>query len=99
MRVRAADGGPIKDVYPEVQKIGGLPVVMPGGSGLTDASGFVEIGAPTGLLEVEAGNREEAGRGAVNVRAGEIVPLEIVLRPRSRSPEAGDGGHGSQILS
>ncbi len=86
VRVRAADGGPIKDVYPEVQKIGGLPVVMPGGSGLTDASGFVEIGAPTGLLEVEAGNREEAGRGAVNVRAGEIVPLEIVLKAPVKKP-------------
>ena len=49
------DGRPVKDAYPQVQRIGGLPVVMPGGSGATDASGFVEIGAPAGILEIEAG--------------------------------------------
>jgi hypothetical protein len=81
--VRAVDidGRPIKDAYPEVQRIGGLAVVMPGGAGSTDASGFVEIGAPTGLLEVAVGSRARAGRGPVTVRAGETAPLTVVLKP------------------
>ena len=54
---------------------------MPGGSGSTDANGFVEIGAPTGLLEVAVGSRAQAGRGAVTVRAGETSPLTVVLQP------------------
>jgi hypothetical protein len=62
VRVLGADGQPTKDAYPEVRRIGGLPVVMPGGSGSTDAIGFVEIGAPAGVLEVEAGTRAQTGR-------------------------------------
>ena len=81
MRALDADGRPVKDAYPEVQKVGGLAVVMPGGSGSTDASGFVEIGAPTGLLEVAVGSRAQAGRGVVTVRAGETSPLTVVLQP------------------
>ena len=60
-------------------RVNGLAVSMPGGSGATDGSGFVEIGTPAGLLEIEAGTREQAGRGSVTVTAGETVPLEIVL--------------------
>jgi len=86
VRVLSADGQPIKDAYPEVRRIGGLPVVMPGGSGSTDASGFVEIGAPTGLLEVEVGTGALTGRGTVTVRAGETAPLSVVLQPEPKKP-------------
>jgi hypothetical protein len=81
VRVVDVDGRPIKDAYPQVQRIGGLSVVMPGGSGSTDASGFVEIGAPTGVLEIEAGAGAQTGRGTVTVRAGETAPLTVVLQP------------------
>ena len=80
VRVVGADGRPVKDAYPEVQRIGGLPVVMPGGSGATDASGFVEIGAPAGVLEIEAGIGAQTGKGTVTVRAGETAPLSVVLQ-------------------
>jgi hypothetical protein len=80
VRALDADGRPVKDAYPEVQKVGGLAVVMPGGSDSTDASGFVEIGAPTGLLEVAVGSGAQAGRGSVTVRAGETSPLTVVLQ-------------------
>ena len=80
VRVLGADGRPVKDAYPEVQRVGGLAVVMPGGSGSTDASGFVEIGAPAGLLEIEAGIGAQTGQGTVTVRAGETSPLSVVLQ-------------------
>jgi len=56
---------------------------MPGGSGSTDANGSVEIGAPVGLVEVEAATRDGTGRGSVTVTAGATVPLEIVLQAKS----------------
>lgn len=80
VRVLGADGRPVRDAYPDVQRVNGLAVAMPGGSGSTDANGFVEIGAPVGLVEVEAATREATGRGSVTVTAGATVPLEIVLQ-------------------
>jgi hypothetical protein len=80
VRVLGADGRPVKDAYPEVQRVDGLAVTLPGGSGATDASGFVEAGVPAGLLEIEAGTRDQTGRGSVTVAAGATVPLEIVLQ-------------------
>jgi protocatechuate 3,4-dioxygenase beta subunit len=82
VRVLGADGRPVKDAYPDVQKVNGLAVAMPGGSGSTDANGFVEIGAPAGLVEVEAATRDGTGRGSVTVTAGAAVPLEIVLQAK-----------------
>ena len=80
VRVLGADGRPVKDAYPDVQRVDGLPVSMPGGSGGTDANGLVEIGAPAGLVEIEAAARDQTGRGSVAVAAGATVPLEIVLQ-------------------
>jgi protocatechuate 3,4-dioxygenase beta subunit len=80
VRVLGADGRPVKDAYPEVQRVDGLAVAMPGGAGATDTNGFVEIGAPAGLLEVEAATREGTGRGTVTVSAGATVSLEIALQ-------------------
>jgi hypothetical protein len=81
VRALDADGRPVKDAYPDVRSVGGLAVAMPGGSGSTDANGFVEIGAPVGLLDVAVSARGQAGRGAVAVRAGETSPLSVVLQP------------------
>lgn len=85
VRVRDADGRPVEGHYPEVKRVGGLPVAMPGGWGTTDANGCVEIAAPAGMVEVEAAGRAQAGRGSVTVRAGETVPLEIVLTAAPQS--------------
>jgi hypothetical protein len=52
---------------------------LSGGFSTTDASGFAEIGSPAGLVEVEAGPRSQPGRGAVTVRPGEVVPLDIAV--------------------
>jgi protocatechuate 3,4-dioxygenase beta subunit len=82
LRVLGPDGRPVEHAYPEVLRVDGLRVVMPGGWGSTDANGFVEIGAPAGRLEVEADSREGTGRGAVSVPAGATVPLEIPVSPR-----------------
>jgi hypothetical protein len=79
VRVMGADGLPVKDAYPYVQRVDGLPVSMPGGSSGTDANGLVEIEVPSGLVEIEAATRGQAGRGSVAVAAGATVPLEIVL--------------------
>jgi hypothetical protein len=56
-------------------------VWMPGGSGATDAAGFVEVGVPVGLIEIAVSKRGQAGHGAVTVRAGETSPLSVVLQP------------------
>ena len=85
VRVRDAEGRPVEGQYPEVTQVGGLAVAMPGGWGTTDAHGFVEIGAPAGRVGVEARGRTQAGRGSVTVRAGETVPLEIVLTAAPQS--------------
>ena len=82
VRVLGADGRPVKDAYPDVVRVNGLAVSMPGGSSGTDAKGFVEIGAPAGLVEVEAATREGTGRGSVTITAGATVPLEIVLQAK-----------------
>ena len=80
VRAVGADGVPLKDVYPSVDRVDGLPVSLPGGWGATDANGLVEIGAPAGLVEIDASTRDRTGRASVSVSAGAIVPLEIVLR-------------------
>jgi hypothetical protein len=80
VRVLGADGRPVKDAYPFVQRVDGLPVSMPGGSDATDANGLAEIGVPAGLVEIEVSTRDRNGRGSVSVAAGATVPLEVVLR-------------------
>jgi hypothetical protein len=80
VRVLGADGRPVKDAYPYVQRVDGLPVWIPGGSSATDANGLVEVGVPAGVVEIEAATRGQTGRGSVAVTAGATVPLEIVLQ-------------------
>lgn len=88
VRVLGADGRPVMDAYSEVQRVNGLTIALPGGSGSTDTHGFVEIGAPAGLLEVAVATREGTGRGTVTVPLAATVPLEIVLKaqPRMQQP-------------
>ena len=87
VRVLGADGRPVKDAYPYVQRVDGLPVSMPGGSGATDANGVVEVAAPAGLVEIEAAARDQTGRDSVAVAAGATVPLEIVLQAQPGQPK------------
>jgi hypothetical protein len=82
VRVLGADGLPVKDAYSSVERVDGLLVSMPGGSDATDANGLVEIGAPAGLVEIEAGARDRTGRASVSVAAGATVQLKIVLQAR-----------------
>jgi len=80
VRAVGADGLPMKDASAYVQRVDGLPVSMPGDSGATDANGLAEIGAPAGLVGIEAAARDQTGRGSVTVRPGETAPLTVVLQ-------------------
>jgi protocatechuate 3,4-dioxygenase beta subunit len=84
VRVVGADGLPVKDASTDVHRLDGLPVSLPVDSGETDANGLAEIAVPQGLVEIEAGTRDQTGRASVSVAAGATVPLEIVLQAREK---------------
>ena len=68
--------------HPRVETIDGVRVRMPGRvSGPTDSSGLYELASPAGVVEVVVNTEKGTGRGSVTVRAGETVPLSVVLQP------------------
>ncbi len=82
VRVLDADGRPVKEAYSSVETVDGLRVEMPGNtSGLTDATGLSELVAPAATIGVVTHHEKRSGRGSVSVRAGETVPLTVVLQP------------------
>jgi protocatechuate 3,4-dioxygenase beta subunit len=81
VRVLSADGRPAKGAYPMVETVDGLRVDLPGlVSGPTDANGTWELTAPAGSIGVVAHHEKRTGKGTVDVRPGETVPLAIVLQ-------------------
>jgi hypothetical protein len=80
VRVLGSDGQPMKDVVPRVSAVDGVPFVAPNGWATTDASGFAELPAPSGRVEVEVRSGPAAvSRVSVAVQPGETVPLEMVV--------------------
>jgi protocatechuate 3,4-dioxygenase beta subunit len=82
VRVLGADSQPVKEAYPSIETVDGLRVEMPGNvSGPTDATGLYELVSPTGTVGVIVHHEKRTGRATVGVRAGELVPLTVVLQP------------------
>jgi len=80
LRVRGPDGQPRAGVGAAVTRVDGAAFSTTGWPAPpTDASGFAEVAAPSGSVEVEAWGPGQVGRGQTTVRTGETAPLEIVL--------------------
>jgi len=80
-RVLDSGGRPVKEAYPMVETVDGLRVDLPGlVSGPTDAAGGWELASPAGSIGVVAHHEKRTGKGTVDVRPGETVPLTLVLQ-------------------
>ncbi|NTV04536.1 hypothetical protein HGA89_06485, partial [bacterium] len=76
MRVLGADGRPVKDAYPDVVRVNGLAVSMPGGSGANVAVWLARLGHATWLIEKRSYPRDKVCGDGLTPRA--IYELEAM---------------------
>jgi large repetitive protein len=81
--VLGPDGAPVKGVHPRVVRAEGYRIGGPmAGDAETDESGVAEMTVIAGNLEIEAGRRQDVGKGTVSVPEGGSAALEIRLEER-----------------
>jgi hypothetical protein len=77
-QVRGPDGAPAEGAFVRVAKYAGVPAWFMGG-GTTSAQGLVEILAPAGDIEIEAGKEKLRARTTLSVTAGSSDAVELTL--------------------
>jgi len=86
LTVRGPEGAPLAGAYFSIVAVAGLPVSV-SSFGVSDSSGFLEVSAPAGSVELLISKDRREGRVTVSVPAGGAAAAEVTLsepRPKAR---------------